>query len=332
LVFLLFGSRDSLRFSFFFYELMDSVKSLLPKFTGEPARWPFWKNCVLSHFLLDSEASVLLDHVERNRALPAESKGDKGFTQTNKQIYAVVFKSLTESCHKHVQHVTLGDGCSLWLSLLQEFERSSHASTMDLFNDLLNLTLDADHDVPALELKLRLNIDMLDRALGLTFPETFRIVVFLRALPREYDNVRNIIRAREKISFERTVEIVKDSAKSMTSPMTSNFASRLQSNANFAGSGTRQSRPHGPRRARSSSNCGICLGQHHISSCPLPCVFCKKKSNGQCPFQCPRRPSRPACFRCGRIGGHLSRSCPVNLSQANFAANAIDDEMQERKE
>ena len=116
-----------------FESQFQSAKAKLPVFDGTRKRWAYWKKSMMAYFLSDSELIKLIMTINQKRSIvKSEHKSYEDLPGTHTKPCSLIFQCINQTCHKYLAKVSFGDGASAWLVLLQEFERSTTASKINL--------------------------------------------------------------------------------------------------------------------------------------------------------------------------------------------------------
>lgn len=221
----------------------------------------------------------------------AETK--ENYHQISRQVFSILISSIGEEPLKRLVNagMTQGDGIGAWKLLCKEYESGTSVNQRRLFNELINLKMEAKlaklHDY----LYAFRRITTALKGMNIELPEQLLIAILLDGLSADYRHIIDILNSMTGLTLESCMEQLK------TFQSTNEIDNRQQRQDMKGYSGQQHARTTQPankdanRRNRMMS-CFNCNKTHMGGEfeCKEPCRVCTSTSHVR--YDCPERKRR----------------------------------------
>lgn len=217
------------------------------------------------------------------------NKEELELIRKTKRAYGILLLGLGPEQLRLVQQVMVGDANGIWKILLDNYERKSMATKVQLYEMLFNIKMIESESINLYIARLT-EMDVKLKQQQENLSESVLLYVLLKGLTSNYTTVVQLLKMQENLVFKDVVEKLRNEEERQ----------KVSSKGNSSSI----------RSKESGSGSGVIVEASNVktgaASLKYRCYTCGQR--GHIKYDCPYNQSRERCDLCKRVG-HSSRDC-----------------------
>lgn len=215
------------------------------------------------------------------------NKEEVEWSRKTKKAYGILLLALGAEQLRLVQQVTVGDANGIWKILLDNYERKSMATKVQLYEMLFNIKMEGSETINLYIARLT-EMDVKLKQQQENLSESVLLYVLLKGLTSNYTTIVQLLKMQDDLVFKDVVDKLRNEEERQ----------KVAGKVNTAIKSAKDDNNSTSRVIMEASN--LSVSKTGASRSKYRCYTCGER--GHIKYDCPYNQSRDRCDHCKRVG------------------------------